>query len=40
MLRYDYRYDNEDYDACDVSEEQRAFVFALGLTNACVQLGK
>ena len=47
MLRYEYYYedDNKDdceiqKDACDVSEEQRAFVTALGLRNACVHVGK
>ena len=40
MLKYGYQYESEDKDACDISDEQRAYVFALALTNACVQLGK
>ena len=40
MLKYEYSYDSDYRDACDVSDEQRAYVFALALTNACVQLGK
>ena len=40
MFRYEYYFDDERKDACDVCEEQRAYIVALGLTNACVQLGK
>ena len=40
MIRYEYYYDSESKDTCDVCEEQREYVIALGLTNACVQLGK
>ena len=40
MLRYDYDYEREHRDPCDVFEEQRAYVIALGLTNAFMQLGK
>lgn len=40
MFRYEYSYDDENRDACDICEKQRAFVFALGLTNACVHVGK
>ena len=40
MLKYGFHEYNEEMDACDISDEQRAYVFALALTNACVQLGK
>ena len=47
MLNYQYRYESEKEDtcathrdACEVCEEQRAYVFAWGLTKACAQLGK
>lgn len=40
MLKYDDGYESENRDTCDICEEQRAYVFALGLTNACVQFGK
>ena len=30
----------EERDACDVFEEQQQYLVALGLTNACVQIGK
>ena len=39
MMKYEY-YNDEERDACDISEEQRAYVFALGLTIARIQLGK
>ncbi|MCH5152776.1 MAG: hypothetical protein J1F68_02295 [Clostridiales bacterium] len=45
MLKYDY-FNNVEHmedshrDPCDIFEEQRAYVFALGLTNACCQIGK
>ena len=40
MLKYDYFYESEHRDTCEIFEEQRAYVIALGLTNACAQLGK
>ena len=45
MFKYDYSYESENTsaihrDPCDVFEEQRAYVFALGLSKACVQIGK
>lgn len=40
MLKYDYYYEDERIDSCDICDEQRKYVIALGLTNACVQLGK
>ena len=39
MLRYDY-YIDEEKDACDVSDEQAEYLFALSLTNACMHIGK
>lgn len=40
MLKYEYYYESEHKDSCDVCEEQRAYIIALGLTKACVQIGK
>ena len=40
MLRYEYYYDSERRDSCDICEEQRLYVIALGFRNACVQIGK
>ena len=39
MLRYE-DFIGEERDTCDVFEEQQQYLFALGLTNACVQVGK
>ena len=39
MLRYE-DYTNEERDTCDVFEEQMEYLFALGLTRACSQIGK
>lgn len=40
MLKYDDIYESDHKDTCDIFEEQRAYVIALGLTNACAQIGK
>ena len=40
MLKYDYFYESECKDSCDICDEQRKYVIALGLRNACVQIGK
>ena len=40
MLRCEDFYESDHKDSCVICEEQRAYVFALGLTNACVQIGK
>lgn len=40
MLRYDYYYENECIDSCDICEEQRSYIIALGFRNACVQIGR
>ena len=40
MLRYDDYYEDNTKDTCEVSEEQAAYLFALGLTQACNQIGK
>ena len=40
MLRYKYDFDNENKDTCDIFEEQRAYIIALGFTNACMKFGK
>lgn len=39
MLKYK-DYTNEEMDACDISEEQKRYLFALGLTQACMQIGR
>ena len=39
MLRYE-EYNREELDACDISEGQMEYLYALGLTNAYAQLGK
>ena len=39
MLRYE-DFISEEKDTCDVFEEQQQYLIALGLTNACVQIGK
>ena len=39
MLKYKDFID-EEKDVCDVFEEQQQYFIALGLTNACVQIGK
>ena len=40
MFKYDYYFDESTKDSCDISEEQRAYVIALGLRNACSQVGR
>lgn len=40
MLKYDYYFEDDDKDSCDICDEQRAYVIALGLRNACVPFGK
>ena len=40
MFKYDFYFEENHKDSCDMCEEQRAYVFALGLRNACVQIGK
>ena len=46
MLRFEDYYESDKdtcathRDPCDIFEEQRAYVIALGLTKACVQIGK
>ena len=40
MFRYKDYYAEDHKDTCEIYEEQRAYVIALGLTNACFQLGK
>ena len=39
MLRYE-EYTDKELDACEISEEQMEYRFALGLTRACTQIGK
>ena len=39
MLKYN-EYSCEEKDTCDIFDEQMEYVFALGLTLACKQLGK
>ena len=39
MLRYE-DFTKEEKDTCDIFEEQMEYLFALGLTNACAQIGK
>ena len=40
MLKYEYFYESERQDSCDICEEQRQYIIALGLTNACVRVGR
>ena len=40
MFKYDYYYEEEKKDTCDVCEGQIAYLVALGLTNACVKFGR
>ena len=39
MFKYD-EYNKDEMDACEISEEQMEYLFALGLTRAFSQLGK
>lgn len=39
MLRYD-EFTYEELDSCDICEAQMEYLVALGLTNACTQIGK
>ena len=39
MLGY-YDYTNEEKDTCDICDEQMEYLIALGLTRACMQIGK
>ena len=39
MLRYEYFIDDEK-DTCEIYEEQQQYLIALGLTNACSQIGR
>ena len=39
MLRYE-EYAKEELDACDISDAQKDYFFALGLTLACNHVGK
>ena len=39
MLRYQ-EYTQEELDACEVSDAQMEYLFALGLTQACTHVGK
>ena len=39
MLRYD-DFDKEEKDTCDIFDEQRKYLYALGLTLACNQIGR
>lgn len=39
MLRYK-EYNEKEMDACDFSEEQMEYLFALGLTRACTHIGR
>lgn len=39
MTRYS-DYSNEQKDFCDICEEQSAFLYALALDRACIQIGK
>ena len=40
MFKYGYYYESEHKDTCEICEEQRAYIIALGLTNACTQIGR
>ena len=40
MLRSEYDYESENLDSCDIFEDQRAYIVALGLMNACMKFGK
>ena len=39
MLRYE-EYTNEKMDTCDICDAQMEYLFAFGLTQACMQIGK
>ena len=40
MFKFEYYYDEDQKDSCDIFDEQCAYFTALGLRNACVQIGK
>ena len=40
MLRSEYDYESENFDSCDVCDDQQAYIVALGLMNACMRFGK
>lgn len=40
MFKYDYFYEDEQRDTCDICDDQIAYIVALGLTQACTQIGK
>lgn len=40
MFRFEDYYEDVNHDTVDVSEQQIAYVTALGLTQACTQIGK
>ena len=40
MFDYEYDYERENMDSCDVFENQRAYIIALGFTNASMKFGK
>ena len=40
MFRNEYDYERENYDSCDIFDDQRAYIVALGFTNACMKFGK
>ena len=40
MFKYDYCYEDGEKDTCEVCEMQIAYMVALGLTQACTQIGK
>ncbi len=40
MLSYYQDYRDEQRDACDICEQQSAYIIALALNNACIQIGK
>lgn len=39
MFRYE-EYTDKEMDACDICEAQIEYIYALGLTRACTQIGK